>query len=139
MHFSRLTESDPFFQSVNNDVLANNIHTYMLSRSIRYAIDSPTVFETDSAITGCFKRTMVCWICLVLRSKAFTVLFFCVLRFSTIYYGIILRLQLTTFPLLPSLRENVFHKTRREYLILTESTLDQSAVVVKRSSGRKRY
>ena len=71
------------------------------------------------------------YICLVLGGIAFTVLIFCVLGFSATDYGMILRLQLLGyFAIFEGKR---FLQETLWALILTESTLDQSTVVVNRS------
>ena len=96
MYFSRSTERDPFIQNIaNDDVLAKNVRRE-LNRSIRYAINFPTVVKQAQRLPAVSSELWYC-ICLVLGNKAFTVLFFRALGFSTADYGIILRLQLLGF------------------------------------------
>ena len=74
--------------------------------------------------------------CLVLGSKAFTVLFF-VLRFQ--YNGLRYDPALTAAIFFAISDVKCFSQDTSRAIIFTESTSDQSTAVAKRSSGRKRY
>ena len=93
IYFSRSTGSDLSIQKIiYDDVPANKIRRE-LNRSIRYAINFPTVIKQAQRLPAVSSEIGYC-ICLVLGSKAFKVLVFCAIDFSTMDYGMILRLQL---------------------------------------------
>ena len=75
------------------------------------------------------------YIRLVLGGKAFTVLFFRALGFSTTDYGMIVCLQLLGYFAISEGKR--FSQEASRALILTESKSDQSTAGVKRSSDRK--
>ena len=92
------TESDPFVQSITNDVLTNNMRRE-LKRSILHnhfpnsgqnRLSDYRLFQANYGGTVYASSST--------GSKAFIVLIFCALGFSTTDYGMILRLQLLGSP-----------------------------------------
>ena len=86
----------------------------MLNRSIHYAINFPAVVKTGLATTACFKRTMALYMPRARQQSFYSTDFPC-FRFQ--YNGLRYDLAPTAarFPLLLSLRENGFYKTRHRH------------------------